>query len=161
MMNFKLSLMNNTKNTMDYIIQQIHTILKLHSTNNSNNHINTNYTSENKIKYMNEPFSINTHNFTNYNYSHLNIDTKDDLKDIFKSHYCKNGILTYKNIGVKSEMTPMIFNEIQFNDENTPCNICSDNCIYKVDPKQISINKQQLTDKKLKTETTLFWNMFQ
>ena len=32
---------------------------------------------------------------------------------------------------------------------------------YKIDPKKISINKEQLTDKKLKTENTLFWNMFQ
>ena len=155
-------IMKNTKNTMDYIIQQIDDILQLHSMNSSNNNsTNTNYTSEREIKYINEPFSKNTFHFTNYNYSDLNTNTKDDLKDIFKSQYCKNGILTYKNIGVKSEMTPMIFNEIEFNDENSPCNICSDNCMYKIDPKKISINKEQLTDKKLKTENTLFWNMFQ
>lgn len=156
-------IMKNTKNTADYIIEKIHNILKLHSPNSGNNHTNTNtnYNSNDETKYINEPFTTNRVDFTNYNYSDLNANTKDDLKDIFKSHYCKNGILTYKNIGVKSEMVPMIFNEIEFNDENKPCNICSDTCMYKIEPKKTSINKEQLTDNKLKTENTLFWNMFQ
>ena len=107
-----------------------------------------------------EPFEMKSSTFTNYNYPDVNITGKDEFKKAFTSHYCKNGILTYKNIGVKSEMTPLIFNEIEFNDETAPCNICSDHCLYKIDPKKISINADQINDKKLTTEKKLFWDMF-
>ena len=154
---------NNSKNTSEYIIQQINKILHLHTPpiydNNYTNHTKLN--NDNYLQMSKEPFETNPHIFTNYNYSDLTTNNKDDLKQIFKSQYCKNGILTYKNIGVKNEMTPHIFNEIEFNDEKSPCNICSDKCLFKIDPKKPNMNTERMTDKKLKTEKHLFWDMFQ
>jgi hypothetical protein len=147
---------NNNKTQFENIIQHIQNILQLQSSINTDPKTTITTNLPKKI----EPFETESSTFTNYNYPDVKITTKDDLKDVFKSHYCKNGILTYKNIGVKSEMTPLIFNEIEFNDETSPCNICSDHCLYKIDPKKISVNVDQINDKKLKTEKTLFWDMF-
>jgi len=148
---------NNAKTSTEYIIQKINNILQLQSyiKPDTNPTITTDHITMNA-----EHFEMKSSTFTNYNYPDVNITTKNEFKKAFTSDYCKNGILTYKNIGVKSEMTPFIFNEIEFNDETAPCNICSDHCLYKIDPKKIRINSDQINDKKLKTEKTLFWDIF-
>jgi hypothetical protein len=48
----------------------------------------------------------------------------------FQEKYCENGLLKFKGMVVKPEMSEHIFPEINF--KGNRCNVCETNCIYKI-----------------------------
>lgn len=53
--------------------------------------------------------------------------------DFKKKHCSINGELIYKDLVVKRDMTPIVFPEIHFANDKNICNVCDDNCEYKLE----------------------------
>ncbi len=70
------------------------------------------------------------------------IDHFNAVKDEFIKEKCKNGVLMYKDMPVKTEMSDHIYSEIKFNSKSK-CNPCDRTCDYNI------------VEAKLKTETAL------
>ena len=61
----------------------------------------------------------------------ITIDQFNQAKDEFIKEKCKNGVLMYKDLPVKTEMADHIFSEIKFN-KKTKCNPCDRTCDYNI-----------------------------
>jgi phosphopantetheine adenylyltransferase len=72
----------------------------------------------------------------------VSTDHFNAVKDEFIKEKCKNGVLMYKDMPVKTEMSDHIYSEIKFNG-NSKCNPCDRTCDYNI------------VEAKLKTETAL------
>jgi len=72
----------------------------------------------------------------------ITIDHFNAVKDEFIKEKCKNGVLMYKDMPVKTEMSDHVYSEIKFNSK-TKCNPCDRTCDYNI------------VEAKLKTETAL------
>lgn len=60
-----------------------------------------------------------------------NIREKD--KTEFQKRHCTvDGVLEYKNIPVKKDLSAIVFTEVKYNDENNICNLCDKNCDFKI-----------------------------
>lgn len=72
----------------------------------------------------------------------ISIEQFHAAKDEFIKEKCKNGVLMYKDLPVKSEMADHIYSEIKFNTKRK-CNPCDRTCDYNI------------VEAKLKTEQEL------
>ncbi len=72
----------------------------------------------------------------------ITIDQFNAAKDEFIKEKCKNGVLMYKDMPVKTEMSDHVYSEIKFNDKRK-CNPCDRTCDYNI------------VEAKIKTETEL------
>lgn len=61
----------------------------------------------------------------------ITIDDFHRAKDQFIKEKCKNGILMYKDLPVKTEMADHVYSEIKFN-KKTKCNPCDRTCDYNI-----------------------------
>jgi hypothetical protein len=61
----------------------------------------------------------------------INIEQFNAAKDEFIKEKCKNGVLMYKDLPVKSEMADHIYSEIKFNTKQK-CNPCDRTCDYNI-----------------------------
>lgn len=61
----------------------------------------------------------------------ITIDEFNKAKDEFIKEKCKNGVLMYKDLPVKSEMADHIYSEIKFN-KSVKCNPCDRTCDYNI-----------------------------
>lgn len=73
----------------------------------------------------------------------ITIDHFNSAKDEFIKEKCKNGVLMYKDMPVKTEMSDHVYSEIKFDDDKKKCNPCDRTCDYNI------------VEAKLKTETEL------
>jgi hypothetical protein len=72
----------------------------------------------------------------------ITIDQFNAAKDEFIKEKCKNGVLMYKDMPVKTEMSDHVYSEISFNGKGK-CNPCDRTCDYNI------------VEAKIKTETEL------
>ena len=61
----------------------------------------------------------------------ITIDEFNKAKDEFIKEKCKNGVLMYKDLPVKTEMADHIYSEIKFN-KSVKCNPCDRTCDYNI-----------------------------
>lgn len=61
----------------------------------------------------------------------ITIDQFNDAKEEFIREKCKNGVLMYKDLPVKTEMADHVYSEIKFNKSNK-CNPCDRTCDYNI-----------------------------
>jgi hypothetical protein len=61
----------------------------------------------------------------------ITIDEFNKAKDEFIKEKCKNGVLMYKDLPVKTEMADHVYNEIKF-DKSVKCNPCDRTCDYNI-----------------------------
>jgi hypothetical protein len=61
----------------------------------------------------------------------ITIEQFHAAKDEFIKEKCKNGVLMYKDLPVKSEMADHIYSEIKFNTQQK-CNPCDRTCDYNI-----------------------------
>lgn len=61
----------------------------------------------------------------------ITIDQFNDAKEEFIREKCKNGILMYKDLPVKTEMADHVYSEIKFN-KSKKCNPCDRTCDYNI-----------------------------
>jgi uncharacterized Fe-S center protein len=61
----------------------------------------------------------------------ISIEQFHAAKDEFIKEKCKNGVLMYKDLPVKSEMADHIYSEIKFNTQQK-CNPCDRTCDYNI-----------------------------
>jgi len=61
----------------------------------------------------------------------ITIDEFNKAKDEFIKEKCKNGVLMYKDLPVKTEMADHVYSEIKFN-KNVKCNPCDRTCDYNI-----------------------------
>jgi hypothetical protein len=59
------------------------------------------------------------------------LDLMTEAKDEFIKEKCKNGVLMYKDLPVKTEMADHVYNEIKF-DKSVKCNPCDRTCDYNI-----------------------------
>jgi hypothetical protein len=64
-----------------------------------------------------------------------------DAKQLFREQNCKNGVLTHKNLPVKTEMAQYVFPELNF--ERNPCDPCSETCDFDILEEKLK-NEEQL-----------------
>jgi NAD-dependent dihydropyrimidine dehydrogenase PreA subunit len=72
---------------------------------------------------------------------------ENDLRKQFEKQYCENGVLKYKTMQVKPEMTEHIFPEIEYEDETLKCNPCDSTCNYKIIEERIT-NESKIQEPK-------------
>ncbi len=61
----------------------------------------------------------------------ITIDQFNDAKEEFIREKCKNGVLMYKDLPVKTEMSDHVYSEIKFN-KSAKCNPCDRTCDYNI-----------------------------
>ena len=61
----------------------------------------------------------------------ITIDEFNKAKDEFIKEKCKNGVLMYKDLPVKTEMADHVYSEIKF-DKSVKCNPCDRTCDYNI-----------------------------
>ena len=61
----------------------------------------------------------------------ITIDQFNDAKEEFIREKCKNGVLMYKDLPVKTEMADHVYSEIKFN-KSKKCNPCDRTCDYNI-----------------------------
>jgi len=61
----------------------------------------------------------------------ISIDQFNDAKEEFIREKCKNGVLMYKDLPVKTEMSDHVYSEIKFN-KTAKCNPCDRTCDYNI-----------------------------
>ena len=61
----------------------------------------------------------------------ITIDEFHQAKDEFIKEKCKNGVLMYKDLPVKTEMADHVYSEIKFN-KKAKCNPCDRICDYNI-----------------------------
>jgi hypothetical protein len=61
----------------------------------------------------------------------ITIDDFNKAKDEFIKEKCKNGVLMYKELPVKTEMADHVYSEIKFN-KSAKCNPCDRTCDYNI-----------------------------
>ena len=61
----------------------------------------------------------------------ITIDEFNKAKDEFIKEKCKNGVLMYKDLPVKTEMADHVYSEIKFN-KSVKCNPCDRTCDYNI-----------------------------
>ncbi len=61
----------------------------------------------------------------------ISIDQFNDAKEEFIREKCKNGVLMYKDLPVKTEMADHVYSEIKFN-KPKKCNPCDRTCDYNI-----------------------------
>lgn len=61
----------------------------------------------------------------------ITIDHFNKAKDEFIKEKCKNGVLMYKELPVKTEMADHVYSEIKFN-KSAKCNPCDRTCDYNI-----------------------------
>ena len=61
----------------------------------------------------------------------ITIDEFNKAKDEFIKEKCKNGVLMYKDLPVKTEMSDHVYSEIKF-DKSVKCNPCDRTCDYNI-----------------------------
>jgi len=72
---------------------------------------------------------------------------ENDLRNQFEKQYCENGVLKYKSMQVKPEMTEHVFPEIEYEHESLKCNPCNATCKYKVIEERVA-NESELQEPK-------------
>jgi hypothetical protein len=65
------------------------------------------------------------------------VDLEDNIRekektDFQKRHCTLDGVLTYKDIPVKKDMSDIVFAEVKYDDENNICNLCDKNCNFRI-----------------------------
>lgn len=65
-----------------------------------------------------------------------------NAKELFREQNCKNGILTNKNLPVKTEMAQQIFPELNF--KKNQCNPCDNSCDFSILEEKMK-NEESLT----------------
>jgi hypothetical protein len=63
---------------------------------------------------------------------HYSEGMETDLRNQFQKQYCENGVLKYKSMDVKPEMSDHIFPEIEYEHESLKCNPCDASCKYNI-----------------------------
>jgi hypothetical protein len=61
----------------------------------------------------------------------ITIDEFNQARDEFIKEKCKNGVLMYKDVPVKTEMADHVYSEIKFN-KTAKCNPCDRTCDYNI-----------------------------
>lgn len=77
----------------------------------------------------------------------ISIDHFNTAKDAFIKEKCKNGVLMYKMMPVRNEMSDHVYSEIKFNTD-TKCNPCDSKCDYNI------IEAKLKTEESLRTRAT-------
>ncbi len=63
----------------------------------------------------------------------LEENIREKEKTEFQKRHCTvDGVLTYKDIPVKKDMSAIVFSEVKYDDENNICNLCDKNCKFRV-----------------------------
>ena len=57
---------------------------------------------------------------------------KKDKSEFQKRHCTVDGVLQYKNIPVKKDLSAIVFTEVKYNDEDNICNLCDKNCDFHI-----------------------------
>jgi len=65
------------------------------------------------------------------------IDLEDNIRERNKTEFQKrhctfDGVLTYKDIPVKKDMSDIVFTEVEYEDDTNICNLCDPNCKFRV-----------------------------
>lgn len=76
----------------------------------------------------------------------ITIDQFNDAKEEFIREKCKNGVLMYKDLPVKTEMADHVYSEIKFN-KSKKCNPCDRTCDYNIVEAKLK-TKEALTPKR-------------
>ena len=76
----------------------------------------------------------------------ITIDQFNDAKEEFIREKCKNGVLMYKDLPVKTEMADHVYSEIKFN-QTKKCNPCDRTCDYNIVEAKLK-TQQALTPKR-------------
>lgn len=76
----------------------------------------------------------------------ITIDQFNDAKEEFIREKCKNGVLMYKDLPVKTEMSDHVYSEIKFN-KTAKCNPCDRTCDYNIVEAKIK-TQEALTPKR-------------
>jgi Ca2+/Na+ antiporter len=76
----------------------------------------------------------------------ITIDQFNDAKEEFIREKCKNGVLMYKDLPVKTEMSDHVYSEIKFN-KSAKCNPCDRTCDYNIVEAKIK-TQEALTPKR-------------
>lgn len=74
-------------------------------------------------------------------YPVINIEDFNAAKEEFIKEKCKNGVVMYKDMPVKSEMVDHIFSEINFTTK-TKCNPCDRTCAYSIVESKLAIEEE-------------------
>lgn len=82
----------------------------------------------------------------------INVDNNNDganteLKTQFRSQYCSNNKLKYKNATIRNDMAPHVFGYLEFNKDT--CNPCLSSCGFSI------IESKMNTEEKMKPISTL------
>lgn len=76
-----------------------------------------------------------------FNTEHKNyvsiVDLEENIREKEKTEFQKrhctlDGVLTYKGIPVKKDMSDIVFTEVKYDNENNVCNLCDKNCDFRI-----------------------------